>query len=78
MKKNKLNLTYEFDFELAGIVCNQKEYKLAWYLNAALNCDLIKQPDIRIEFSNKSSLIISNFKYETEFTELVLLKNKIN
>lgn len=77
MKKNKLDLTYEFDFELAGIVCNKKEYKLAWYLNNGLSINLAKQPDIRIEFSNQPSILISNLKYETEFLDISLLQNKL-
>ena len=77
MKKNKLDLIYEFDFELAGIVCNKKEYKLAWHINSVLATSLTKEPDIKIEFSRKISMVISNFKYETEFIEIVLLQNKL-
>lgn len=77
MKKNKLDLTYEFDFELAGIVCNKKEYKLAWHLNKGLSIELIKQKDIRIEFSNRPSILISNFLYETEFLTISVLHNKL-
>ncbi len=77
MKKNKLDLTYEVDFELAGIVCNKKEYTLAWHLNAVLYMDFVKQADIKIEFSNQSFVLISNMKHETEFTELILLQNKL-
>jgi hypothetical protein len=78
MKKNKLDLIYEFDFELAGIVCNKKEYKLAWHINSRLGTSLKKEPDIKIEFSNASPILISNFKYETEFVEMVLLQNKLS
>lgn len=77
MKKNKLDLIYEFDFELAGIVCNKKEYKLAWHINSALDISLSKKSDIKIEFSNQPPIVISNFKFETEFVELELLQNKL-
>ncbi|MEQ9404520.1 MAG: IPExxxVDY family protein [Cyclobacteriaceae bacterium] len=77
MKKNKLDLTYEFDFELAGIVCNKKEYKLAWYLNSELQINLEKKEDIKIEFSSQPAILISNFKYETEFLTIELLKNRL-
>lgn len=77
MKKNKLEGGYEVDFELMGLVCNKKEYKLAWYLNQGLKINLIKQEDIRIEFSDNSSILISNFKYETEFLTMELLQNRL-
>ncbi len=77
MKKNKLDLPYLFNFELAGIVSNIKEYKLAWHLNDRLGLNLAKQPDIKIEFSNRSSVLISNFRHETDFIRLNLLQNKL-
>lgn len=77
MKKNKLESGYEVDFELIGLVCNKKEYKLAWHLNQSLNINLIKQEDIKIEFSNSTSILISNYKYETEFVTIELLQNKL-
>ncbi len=77
MKKNRLDLIYEFDFELAGIVCNKKEYKLAWHINSKLNTSLAKRPDIKIEFSNQPPIVISNFEYETEFVKMELLQNKL-
>lgn len=77
MKKSKLDSSYEVDFELAGIVCNKKEYKLAWNLNQTLQIELTKQADIRIEFSNLPAIMISNFKYETEFLVVDLLSNRL-
>ncbi|MEP5612717.1 MAG: IPExxxVDY family protein [Cyclobacteriaceae bacterium] len=77
MKKNRLDLIYEFDFELAGIVCNKKEYKLAWHINSVLEISLAKKEDIKIEFSNRPTILISNCKYETEFIEIELLRNKL-
>lgn len=77
MKKNKLEGGYEVDFGLLGLVCNKKEYKLAWYLNQALSINLIKQEDIRIEFSDYSSILISNYKYESEVVSVELLQNKL-
>ncbi len=77
MKKNKLDLTYEFDFDLVGIVSNMKEYKLAWHINSVLAISLAKQDDIRIEFSNQSPMVISNFKHETEFVDISMLQNRL-
>ncbi|MFK7952992.1 MAG: IPExxxVDY family protein [Ekhidna sp.] len=77
MKKNKLESSYDFDFYLIGIVCNKKEYKLAWHLNESLGISLEKQKDIRIEFANNTSILISNFLYESEFVQIELLQNKL-
>lgn len=77
MKKNKLDEGYIFDFELFGLVCPKKEYKLAWYLNRDLEISLQKVSDIRIEFSNASPILISNFKYEDDFKVVELLQNRL-
>lgn len=77
MKKNRLENIYEVDFELFGLVCNKKEYKLAWYLNEALKINLVKQEDIKMEFSDGTSIAISNYRYETNYVTLELLQNKL-
>ena len=77
MKKNRLDGGYAIDFELFGLVCNKKEYRLAWYLNEAIDISLKKQEDIKIEYSNNTKILISNFKYETDFLLFELLQNKL-
>ncbi|MEQ8903944.1 IPExxxVDY family protein [Ekhidna sp.] len=77
MKKNKLDGGYSIDFELFGLVCNKKEYKLAWHLNQSLDISLIKQEDIRIEYADNTSILISNYLYETEYVLFELLQNKL-
>ena len=77
MKKSKLESEYEVDFELIGLVCNKKEYKLAWHLNQSMNINLVKNEDIRIEFSDNTRILISNFGYQTEFATVELLQNKL-
>jgi len=77
MKKNKLESEYKVDFELVGMVCTKKEYKLAWYLNEALNMSFVKQEDIRIEFSDNTSMLISNFKAKGAHHSIELLQNRL-
>lgn len=77
MKKNRLESQYEADFELIGLVCTTKEYKLAWYLNEALSITLAKRDDIKIEFFNNSSMLISNFTFETEHKRIELIQNRL-
>lgn len=76
MKKNKLNTDILFDFELFGLICTDKEHKLAWLINQALSIRLIKQNDLEIDFVENRKLVIANFFSETENTSIRLLKNK--
>ena len=77
MKKNRLTGSIEFQFDLFGLVCNVKEYKLAWHLNQALELELSKQEDVKIEFSNQQAISISSYKYENEHLTVELLQNKL-
>ena len=77
MKKNKLDGGYAIDFELFGLVCNKKEYKLAWHLNEAMDISLAKQDDIKIEYADNTSILISNYLYETDYLVIELLQNKL-
>ena len=77
MKKNKLSGSFEVDFDLIGLVCNVKEYKLAWHLNQVLDVSLSKQEDIKIEFSNHTSILISSYLHETEHLRVEMLQNKL-
>ncbi len=76
MKKTKLNSDIMFDFELFGLICTEKEYKLAWIINQVLKVRLIKQNDLEIDFIGNKKLVIANFLSETENTSIRLLKNK--
>ena len=77
MKKNKLEESYTVDFNLLGVVCNKKEYQLAWHLNKVAKITLIKQEDIKIEYANKSNSLVSNLKHETDFFLFELLQNRL-
>ena len=77
MAKNRLLLEDYFDFHLIGLVSTVKEYKLSWHVNRLLNLELEKKDDLQIEFSKNARILISNFAYKTEHTEVVLLKNRL-
>lgn len=76
MKKNKLDASFHFDFDLFGIISITKEYKLAWHLNKMLGIHLVKSGDMEMKFLDQQTLLISNFLYETENSQIRLLKNK--
>ncbi|MEQ8473728.1 MAG: IPExxxVDY family protein [Marinoscillum sp.] len=77
MKKNRLASDYPFDFELIGIVSSAKEYKLAWHLNQLNEFHLIKEEDVRIEFSDNKQIRVSILQDENEFNKVHLIKNKL-
>ena len=76
MKKSKLIVDHNFDFELVGIISNAKGYKLTWEINRALKLNLIKAKDLVLSFIDNNHLTILNYKYETENNKLLLIKNR--
>ena len=76
MKTFKLEVEYDYDFDLFGLVSSSKEYKLAWSLNKCFNIRLIKQQDLNYDFLNKGRLVISNYLHMTEHSTIRLFRNK--
>ena len=76
MKKTKLLVEYEYDFELFGISSTARDYKLAWLLNKTLSIHIVKVEDLEIEYSDQHKIVTSHFLYETEHSEMRLLRNK--
>jgi len=48
MTKIVLSLDEDYDFDLFGISCHTKDYRLCWALNQALGIDLIRAEDLII------------------------------
>lgn len=48
MAKLTLELEEDYEFELIGINCHVKDYRLCWEINEALNLDFIKEEDYEI------------------------------
>jgi hypothetical protein len=76
MKKSKLIIDYEFDFELLGILSSARGYKLAWEINQVLKIQLVKQHDLVVGFRNNEEKYFSFYAYETQLNRLKLFKNK--
>lgn len=76
MKKSKLVIDYEYNFELIGIATAARGYKLAWDINQRLGISLIKQPDLMVGFKNNEEKPFSFYAYETPLNRLKLFKNK--
>lgn len=76
MKKSKLVINYNFDFDLAGIIASCKGYKLAWEINRKLGVNLVRQPDMVVGFKNNEERYFSFYSFETRINRLKLFKNK--
>jgi len=76
MKKNKLVIDYEFDFQLFGVSSAARGYKLAWEMNQRLGVCLVKQPDLVVGFRNNEEKSFSFYSFETPLNRLKLFKNK--
>ena len=76
MKKSKLVIDYEYNFELIGITAIARGYKLAWELNNRLGIHLVKQPDLVVGFRNNEERSFSFYAFETALNRLKLFKNK--
>lgn len=76
MKKNKLIIEYEFDFELFGIATAIKGYKLAWEINRILGIHLVKKDDLRVGVKKNLEVDFLHYAFETRLNRLKLFKNK--
>lgn len=76
MKKSKLLIEYEYDFELVGIRSSAKGYRLAWLINAALQIHLIRQPDLTVGFKKGEEKKFSFYAHDGRINRLKLFKNK--
>lgn len=76
MAKNKLQITYDYDFTLLALNANVKAYKLAWSINNELKVNLAKKSNIEINFTAGKSLNIVNYIDEDTYRTIRLLKNR--
>lgn len=78
MKRGKkLSNKYEIDFQLFGLVCPSKEYKVCWHIDRVMEISLEKAKDSQISLNDGSSLQISNYLFENEYIFLVVIRNKL-
>lgn len=71
----KLEISFDYDFELIGITCDAPEYKLAWELNTILNQRFIKQQDYKMSLK-KYELKVINYLSGNENLGIRIIKNK--
>lgn len=76
MKKTKLFVEHQYDFELLGLVSPVKDYKMAWVINHSLGLRLVRTEDFEPEFIDQSQLKISQYMEQKEHGYIQLLQNR--
>ena len=76
MKTFTLDVEYECDFALFGLVSSTRDYTLAWTLNRALRLRLVKQPELLLNLVSRGRLVFTHYLYTTETLTLRLLRNR--
>ncbi|UOG75869.1 IPExxxVDY family protein [Hymenobacter tibetensis] len=76
MKTLTLDVEYECNFDLFGVVSSSREHTLAWQLNQLLRLRLVKQHDLIYDLFSQGRLVISNYLHATEHFTLRLLRNR--
>ena len=79
--KYLLEEEYEFDFNLLGICCHEKDYRLCWAVNSTLNLNLSKSnEDIELIFNKESKpdakFSVYSFTNKNNSDEYYLISNK--
>jgi len=76
MKKTRLIVDYQYEFDLLGIISSIKFYKLAWAINNKLNIRLVRESEYEVPYKDGSQALFSHYIYSWESGALELFKNK--
>lgn len=79
MSKHRLNVDFDYEFSLICIISSLKDYRLCWAINRALNIQLARQDDLKVNNEKKRQEGFFNlFRYEDEinFLHYTLIANK--
>ena len=76
MKTFTLEVAFDCDFDLFGLVSSSRDYSLAWTLNRALRLRLVRQPDLVVDLLTQGRLLFSHYLHATETLTFRLLRNR--
>jgi hypothetical protein len=75
MKKKRLEIEYNYDFELLGVATSARSYRLAWEINRALRINLIKKDDLRIS-TRKGDFFFAFYSHQSSMNTVNLIRNR--
>lgn len=70
MAKTRLTLDFSYDFLLVGLSCHQKDYRLCWAINRALELDLSRKDDVILADASGQQSRYSFYSYSDEVHHL--------
>ena len=76
MKTFTLEVAFDCDFDLFGLVSSSRDYTLAWTLNRVLRLRLVRQPDLTIDLLTQGRLLFSHYLHATETLTFRMLRNR--
>jgi hypothetical protein len=76
MAKHMLEIELECDFELVGISCHLRDYRLCWTLNKMLDINLVRTEEGAV--TEHGNFTMYQDKSEDIRTEITLLVNRSN
>ena len=76
MKTFTLDVDYDCDFALFGLVSSTRDYTLAWTLNQALRLRFVKQPELLLNLLSRGRLVFTHYLHATETLSCRLLRNR--
>ncbi|MBA3898939.1 MAG: IPExxxVDY family protein [Bacteroidetes bacterium] len=65
MAKFTLDIEYDYDFNLIGLCCHARDYKICWSINNYLGFDFTRQDNLKL-ITKVSTSEFSFFYYEDE------------
>lgn len=77
MKKSRLEIEYNYDFELLGLSSSARSYKLAWDINRALNVNLIKKEDLKMS-TRDGEYFFAFYSHQSAVNTVNLFRNRSN
>lgn len=70
MKKVFLDIGFDYNFVLYGIVSQETPHRLAWIINESIRSNLSRVDDLVLEFEENEVLNITRFSYHDELNHL--------
>ena len=77
MKRKRLEVEYNYDFELLGIASSVRSYKLAWEVNRALQVDLRKRDDLKLT-TRDGEYFFTFYSHQSTVNTVNLFRNRSN
>ncbi len=78
MAKHTLEIEFDYDFVLIGISSHEKDYRICWTLNNALNLQLAKQESLEIKGKKQTTPSFFSFflfEKQDEFIDYAVIAN---